>query len=176
MNRIPVLLHKRPPLRPFAPCGGWRSREPPPPLPPLYPGQPQECELLSGSCKVLTRRSASVYTHVALLSQLHLAVSPSSVSGALFLPYLPLSWQMLFFFSVLFFSQQERQRLTPVGLSVWDRGSSQDQTCYLEDVGLKSSVVYSLRFLYCNVTLILCPVCSFHSYVQSGLRRNLTVI
>ena len=62
----------------FAPGGGGvgESTTVPHLLVSPYRGQPQECEPLSGSCKVLTRRSASVYTHVALLSQLHLAFSP----------------------------------------------------------------------------------------------------
>lgn len=98
MNRIPVLLHKRP-LRSgfFAPGGGGvgESTTVPHLLVSPYRGQPQECEPLSGSCKVLTRRSTSVYTHVALLSQLHLAFSPflRHLLLVFFLPYLPLSWQ-----------------------------------------------------------------------------------
>lgn len=72
----------------------------PPRLTP-YGGQPQECKSPSGSCKVLTRRSASVYTHVALLSQLHHSSSPSSPHLIfLFTPVPPAaSFSLLFLFS-----------------------------------------------------------------------------
>lgn len=99
-----------PPLRPFAPGGGWRSlgAHPSPPAP--YRGQPQECEPLSGSCKVLTRRSASVYTHVALLLQLHLLFLPFSFIWTLWFFFLALSsscWDHPLPFSLLFFLSVE---------------------------------------------------------------------
>lgn len=117
MNRIPVLLHKPPSAQAF--CSWWgveESGSPPqapqpstvPPVSP-YRGQPQECEPLSRSCKVLTRRSASVYTHVALLSQLHLAFSPFLLHLLLDF-FLPLSSSFLTAplpLSLLFFSQHE---------------------------------------------------------------------
>lgn len=95
------------PLRLLLLVGGGGVGEPttglqtPPPPPTPYWGQPQECEPLSGSCKVLTRRSASVYTHVALLSQLHFTFSPSS-APCIFFSYLICVFVLNFIIMIIF--------------------------------------------------------------------------
>lgn len=123
MNRIPALGHKRTStLRPFAPGGGRRSRgarhrppqDTPLPLapPPVRTGANRRNVNRCQEAVKCWRGGQRAFTHVALLSQLHLSFSPFPLICSLFFFFLGLSSSFLspsvhLPFTLLFFSLHE---------------------------------------------------------------------